>query len=239
MAKTIVINENQAKQLLLLRINEAMGDVSFGKTLYNIADLTKLKNMNTNQYKDVMLEDAFGDWKDAGFPKEGPEYIQYMSKVEGFKDNVLNSIMHSIENKRQRGGVPFHFLILDPGWMRLVIQGSDRLKTLGANEEDGKNTGFRCLYTLILTIYQNPCIWNDYCFNPVFEEYRNTVSSMVKEAIGLNQTYKQLMPLAQLREINAFKADQSNAKPELFYDPDWRMKSTELRSVEDMEGDFD
>lgn len=237
MGKTIILTEKQAKRVFGCKLNEAAGDLRFGRDPYNATDLSRIKSLPNFTFKYSRMEDAFDDWKDAGFERMGPEFVQYMSSVDYFKNNVLRGLQNSIENKKARR-VPFHYLLLDPGWMRLMIQSGDRMKETGENEAEGKNSGFRCLFTLILTIYQNPTIWNDYCFNPEFEGVRNLVSGLVKEAISLNQDYKQLLPLEQLKAINMFKANQDNAHPELFYTENWRNEAN-LRTSGDEESDFD
>jgi hypothetical protein len=167
------------------------------------------------------LQDAYDEWVISENNSASPEYGKYCNALEYFMDVTLGGIIQSIENKKGRKAVPFHYLILDPGWMRLAIQRGDTLRDTEGNQ--GKNTGFRCLYTLILVIYQNPSVWNDYCFNPAFEKYRNYVSSMVSQALNLDMKYKQILPLKELKEINMFKANKANEKPELFYNDDWRI----------------
>ena len=221
MAKTIIINEEQAKTLFSKRIDEMTGDVSFGRDIYSAANLAALKNIPNNVFTNVKLQDAYDEWVISESNTTTKEYGNFCDAMEYFMDVTLNGIIQSIENKRGRKSVPFHYLILDPQWMRLMIQGGDRLRDTEGNE--GKNTGFRCLYTFILAIYQNPSVWNDYCFNPAFEKYRNFVSAMVSEALNLDMKYKQIMPLKELKEINMFKANKANEKPELFYNDDWRI----------------
>jgi hypothetical protein len=46
---------------------------------------------------------------------------------------------------------------------------------------------------------------------------------MVSQALNLDMKYKQILPLKELKEINMFKANKANEKPELFYNDDWRI----------------
>ena len=221
MGKTIIINEEQAKKLLINRLDEMTGDVTFGRDIYSAKNLAALKSIPNTAFLNTRLQNAYDEWVVSEKNSTTTEYGNFCNAMEYFMDVTLNGIIQSIENKRGRKAVPFHYLILDPQWMRLAIQGGDRLRDTEGNE--GKNTGFRCLYTLILTIYQNPSVWNDYCFNPEMEKYRKFVSSMVSEALNLDMKYKQIMPLKELKEINMFKADKSNEHPERFYNDDWRI----------------
>ena len=223
MGKTIIINEKQAKFLFANRIDEMTGDVSFGRDIYSAANLAALKSIPNNLLTNVRLQNAYDEWAISEHNSSSKEYADFCNALEYFMDVTVRGTIQSIENKKNRKGVPFHYLILDPQWMRLAIQRGDKLKDTEGNE--GKNTGFRCLYTLILSIYQNPSVWNDYCFNSEFEEYRNYVSNMVKQAIGLDQKYKQILPLKELKEINMFKANKANEKPELLYNNDWRINT--------------
>lgn len=238
MAKTIIISEQQAKTLFNNRIDEMTGDVTFGRDIYSAANLAALKSIPNNVFTNTKLENAYDEWVVSEKDSTTKEYGDFCNAMEYFMDVTLNGIIQSIENKRGRKAVPFHYLILDPQWMRLAIQGADRLRDTEGNE--GKNTGFRCLYTLILTIYQNPAVWNDYCFNPTFEKYRTFVSSMVSQALNLDIKYKQIMPLKELKEINMFKADKSNENEKLWYNDDWRInvqagQENEITDVDDFD----
>ena len=65
-------------------------------------------------------------------------------------------------------------------------------------------------------------MWNDLFFNPIFQDMKDKffkIRGFVGKAFGINMNYKLLMPLEQYREIVKYSSDQSNAKPELFYEP--------------------
>ena len=222
MAKTIILTEQQNKLLIKQTILESIGNVIIGRDTYNLADINKLSTISNNTFTLLTPENDYSNWEAVGFDKDTKEYAKWCSDVEYFMKAIMGGMMISINNKKQRKGVTFNYLILDPQWMRLAIQGRDKLNDIGANE--GNNTGFRCLYTFIITIFQNKCMWNDFFFNPVFKELPNFMSQLTREAIQMGQEYKQIMPLTMIKEMNLFKADKNNAKPELFYDPDWRNK---------------
>lgn len=236
MRRTIIINEEQARNLLSLRLNEMTGDVQIGREIYTAKNLNALKSIPNNAFTNPLLDEAYIEWANSDHDSASDEYYNFCKSMKHFM-RTLDGLIASIENKKNRR-VPFNCLILDPQWMRLAIQGIDNFRSTEGNE--GRNSGFRCLYTFILTIYQNTAAWNDYCFNPEFEKYRAFVSNLVGQAINLDPSYKQIMPLKELREINAFKANKANEKPELFYNDDYRINVIAQKEAEATgEDDFD
>jgi len=221
MTKTIILTEQQNKILMRQMLREAKGDVIIGRDTYNEANLNRLKSLSPDIYSLPKAENDYDAWSAEAFSKEGKEYATWCSDVEYFMKGIIGGIISSINNKKLRGAVTFNYLVLDPQWMRLAIQGNDKLAEVGENE-GGRNTGFRCLYTLVLTIFANKCMWNDFFFNPIFKEYSDFMSGLIREAIQKGPEYKQIMPLTMIKEMNVFKGNQDNARPDLFYDPDWR-----------------
>lgn len=235
MSKVLYLNENQLKLITKKMINEANGLIQIGRTEYQSDIMSRLEYATQDKFIDRRLSNAYFEWKENGFARSGDAYINYCSCMDHFLNSTLGGILSSLENKKAR--VPFNYLILDPQWARIMIQGGDRKKETGENEQEGKNSGFRCLYTLIQTIYQNTSCLNDYAFNDAFEPIRNAVSSLVKQAIQFGPEYKKIMPLQQIRELNAFKSNPSNKNEQTMFDPNWRedMLNQRIEGEEDFD----
>lgn len=90
---------------------------------------------------------------------------------------------------RQTGGVGDQ-LVLDPLWL-------NRTKTASSDE-------YQCFYTLILKIYQNRPIWNDFFFNPEFSAMSNRYRQVAQEVRKDINHYRPILPIKEFNELNLY-----------------------------------
>lgn len=244
MKKTIIINENAFKNIKKIMIREALSKApSFGK--YDdytapLSQLSKVANLHTDRYKDYQLEEAYNAWKDTGYDKNTNEYYIYITKFKHFmfgEGGLLAHISYTSERttyKDREGNekaVPLHRVILDKDWADQIINVKDWSYSI-SNSNNGA-ADKQCFYTTVLKIFQNPVIWNDFFFNPVFaqaksmyDDIRKKITAAMKER---KEDYEAIMPMQEFRQLNFFMFEVNqdtmkvekgmNCKPELFYDP--------------------
>lgn len=235
----IRINENKLRVLFSQMLKEAINSApTFGSGARSINYKTYLdalngiSNLHTDRYKDYELEDAYKEWENTGFDKNSQEYLIYISKFKNFMFGS-SGFLRNLSYISDRIGGPLHSFLLDPKWVS-ALNGKPNWRYSDLNSGMGGDD-WQCFYTTVLKIYQNPAIWNDFFFNPIFEEYKNKFDSVVEkidEQINNNlerfkTTYKPLLPkeYGQLKNfIRGVKVVEgkiekvNNCHPELFYD---------------------
>jgi hypothetical protein len=177
------------------------------KTFINT--LSKIQNLHSDRYKDYELEEAWNDWKQTGYNKNSQEYFIYTSKFKNFMFG-MGGFLRNISYVIDRLSGPLHSQILDPKWV-MALNGKPDWKYSNLNSSEGSED-WQCFYTTILKLYQNPAIWNDFFFNPIFKEYaqkffkiRDKLSDLFKEdQISYKTNYSPLLPTKEYAELNKF-----------------------------------
>jgi len=175
----------------------------------HIIALSKIQNLHSDRYKDYELEEAWNDWKNVGFDKNTQQYSYYASKFKAFMFGV-GGFLRNVSYVADRLNGPLHSLLLDPNWAQ-SLNGKPNWSYSNLNSPEGSE-GWQCFYTTILKLYQNPAIWNDFFFNPMFDEYaqkffkiRDTLSDLFKEdQAKYKANYSPLLPLKEYAELNKF-----------------------------------
>jgi hypothetical protein len=207
----------------------------FGKGAYQtdynriFKQLAQIPNLHTDRYKDYALDEAWKRWKETGYDKNSNEYWEYLSYFKGFMNGFIGSLSYILD--RLNG--PLHSLILDPKWADDLLS-KPKWKFSDTDSFNGSE-GWQCFYTAILKLHQNPAVWNDFFFNPVFSEAKNkydTARQKLKEKMKQDldsymTQYKYLLP-PEYKDLNLFERDTSNCHPELFYQPNSENDSVEV-----------
>jgi len=235
----IKINEHKLKILLSQMLNEAnyptFGNGSRAINYKPYLDsLGNISNLHSNRYKDFELEDAWNNWKNTGCDKNTQEYLIYISKFKNFMFG-MGGFLRNLSYVGDRLNGPLHSLLLDPKWVS-SLNGKPNWKYSDLNSGEGGDE-FHCFYTTVLKLFQNPAIWNDFFFNPVFAEYKvkyDNIRAKITEIMKTNKEsyetqYKPLLPIEEYRQLNMFmneinqetkKVEKGiNCKPDLFYAP--------------------
>lgn len=234
MKKTIILNENTFNKIKRTIIKEALApEFGKGKSLINyrpyLTSISKISNLHTDRYKDYELEEAYNNWKNTGYNKNGEDYLIYVSKFKRFMFGS-SGLIQNISYTADRLGGPLHSILLDPKWV-MSLNGKPNWKYSEQNSGYGGDE-FHCFYTTVLKIFQNPSIWNDFFFNPIFSEAKqkyDSIRAKVTEAMKTNkEMYSQLLPMEEYKQLNLFmneinqetkKVEKGiNCKPELFFD---------------------
>ena len=216
MKKVIILNENSFKKIKRLIIKEAITNAPIFGTRDNYAGhlstLNKIANLHVDRYKDYDLEKSWKNWESTGFDKNSKEYYIYLSNFKKFMfggDGENNGFLANVSFVVDRLGGSLHHFILSQEWVSAVNSNPNyRYSDLGTN----KGEEWQCFYTTILKLYQNPAIWNDFFFNPVFKEYaqkffkiRDKLSDIFKgDPEGYKATYLQILPKKEYAELNKF-----------------------------------
>lgn len=257
MKKTIILSENTFKKIKNIMIKEAMsstpefgtpgkgGYIHYGSYLDS---LNKIPNLHSDRYKDYELDSAYKDWKNTGYDKNSEEYLIYLSRFKHFMfgdGGFIRNVSYTLD--RLNG--PLHSLLLDPKWVT-SLNGKPNWKYSDLNSGQGGDE-FHCFYTTVLKLFQNPAIWNDFFFNPLFSEAKNKydavrakITDLMKKEKDLYDTkYKQLIPMEEYRQLNFFmneinqetkKVEKGlNAKPELFYSQELENNSMDFEDGEE------
>ena len=239
--KKINIRENKLNIFLSQILKEAIQKAPvFGSgrhtTDYSpvFQELAKIENLHTDRYKDYELEDAWNDWKNVGYNKHSNEYLVYLSKFNNFMFGS-GGFLRNLSYVADRTNGPLHLAILDNQWSRSLV-GTKDWKYSDLNSGSGGDE-FHCFYTTVLKLFQNPAIWNDFFFNPVFAKEKAKYDSIKEKITYIMKTnkesyetqYKPLLPMEEYRQLNLFmneinqetkKVEKGlNCKPELFYEP--------------------
>lgn len=239
--KKINIRENKLNIFLSQILKEAIQKAPvFGSgrhtTDYSpvFQELAKIENLHTDRYKDYELEDAWNDWKNVGYNKHSNEYLVYLSKFNNFMFGS-GGFLRNLSYVADRTNGPLHLAILDNQWSRSLV-GTKDWKYSDLNSGSGGDE-FHCFYTTVLKLFQNPAIWNDFFFNPVFAKEKAKYDSIRAKITYIMKTnkesyetqYKPLLPMEEYRQLNLFmneinqetkKVEKGlNCKPELFYEP--------------------
>lgn len=235
----IKINEHKLKILLSQMLNEAnyptFGNGSRAINYKPYLDsLGNISNLHSDRYKDFELEDAWNNWKNTGCDKNTQEYLIYVSKFKNFMFG-MGGFLRNLSYVGDRLNGPLHSLLLDPKWVS-SLNGKPNWKYSDLNSGEGGDE-FHCFYTTVLKLFQNPAIWNDFFFNPVFAEYKvkyDNIRAKITEIMKTNKEsyetqYKPLLPIEEYRQLNMFmneinqetkKVEKGiNCKPDLFYTP--------------------
>ena len=218
MKKTIILPENYFNRIKNMIIKEAIAPNPYlfglGAKAINyksiVDSLNKNEMLKTSAYKDETLENTYRAWEEKGFDKSSYEYVAWGNALNDYMTYLARGI-DFILGKAERIGLSAstYWVFIDPEWAKDVM-----------NKKDAKD--HQCIYSLVLKLCQNKSMWNDLFFNPIFQDMKDKffkIRSFVGKAFGINMNYKLLMPLEQYREIVKYSSDQSNAKPELFYEP--------------------
>ena len=239
--KKININEKRFNIFLSQILKESISKAPvFGKGRYItdyspvFKELEKIENLHTDRYKDYELEDSWNDWKNTGYNKQSDEYIIYLSKFKNFMFGN-GGFLRNLSYVADRTNGPLHLALLDNQWSRSLVN-TKNWRYSDLNSGNGGDE-FHCFYTTVLKLFQNPAIWNDFFFNPVFAKekakydgVRAKITNIMKTNKEAYETqYKPLLPMEEYRQLNMFmneinqetkKVEKGiNCKPELFYDP--------------------
>lgn len=208
-----------------------------------INSINKIKNLHVDRYKDYELEEAWNKWKNTGFDKNTQEYFIYVSRFKNFMLGT-GGFLGNISYVCDRLNGPLHSLLLDPKWVTSLNGKPDwKYSNLNSNENGDE---FHCFYTTILKLFQNPAIWNDFFFNPLFSNEKkkyDDIRSKITNALKTNkELYSQLLPMDEYRKLNFFMNEINqetkkiekgiNCKPELFY-------NQETNNINNLLGDED
>lgn len=249
MKKTIILSENSFKKIKSLFLNEAFQNTQLKDFIDNyigdIKTLEKITNLRNDRYKDYALEEAYNNWKSTGFNKNSEEYMIYNSNFKRFmfgRNGLLTHISYTCDRLTTKDGKPLKLdqIILDKDWVKSAFGSIDwRYSDLDKNTSSEE---MQCFYTTILKIYQNPVIWNDLFFNPLFKEYyekflnirKKLTKSFITDMEYYKRNYAKILPVKEYGALNAFAGaikevnkvlelipNKQNAHPELFYDPNF------------------
>ena len=212
-----------------------------------ITSISKIENLHSDRYKDYELEEAWNNWKKTGCDKNSQEYFIYISKFKNFMFG-MGGFLRNLSYVGDRLNGPLHSLLLDPKWVN-SLNGKPNWRYSDLNSGEGGDE-FHCFYTTILKLFQNPAIWNDFFFNPIFENDRKKYDNIRKKITDLMKAnkeayetqYKPLIPIKEYRELNFFMNEINqetkkiekgmNCKPELFY-------NQETNSIDNLNADDD
>ena len=252
--KTIKIKESKLRLFASQILNEATYP-TFGKGAsfvdYKpyIEMLSQITNLHEDRYKDYELDEAWNNWKQTGCNKNSEEYLIYLSKFKNFMfgtGGFLGNISYVID----RLGGPLHSQILGPKWVTAMKDKKD-WKYSNLNSAEGSED-WQCFYTTVLKIYQNPAIWNDFFFNPLFEAYKKKFDKVVEQIdaqINLDYNryktlYHPLLPpefsklknfIKGIEVIDGKIEKRNNCHPELFYQGEVYDRSMEMGDDDDDE----
>lgn len=196
-----------------------------------IDSILKIENLHEDRYKDYELDEAWNSWKSTEFNKNSEEYIIYLSKFKNFMFGN-GGFLRNISYVADRLNGPLHSLLLDPKWVT-SLNGKPNWKYSDLNSGEGGDE-FHCFYTTVLKLFQNPAIWNDFFFNPLFANEKSkydNIRTKITSALKTNkEQYIQLLPINEYRQLNYFMNEINqdtkkiekgmNCKPELFYNQD-------------------
>ena len=253
----IKINENKLDLFLsqMLIKEDATNYPVFGKgaNMVNykpyITTISKIQNLHSDRYKDYELEEAWNDWKKTGCDKNSQEYFIYISKFKNFMFG-MGGFLRNLSYVGDRLNGPLHSLLLDPKWVN-SLNGKPNWKYSDLNSGEGGDE-FHCFYTTVLKLFQNPAIWNDFFFNPIFandkqkyDNIRAKITDLMKtNKEGYETQYKPLIPMEEYRELNFFMNEINkdtkkiekglNCKPELFYN----QEANSINDVDISDDDF-
>lgn len=241
MNRKIRIREDKFKLFLSQMLDEAKQVAPvFGNGRYTtdyspvFKELAKIENLHTDRYKDYELEDAWNDWKNTGYDKSSDEYTIYISKFKNFMFGN-GGFLRNLSYVADRTDGPLHLAILDNQWSRSLV-GTKDWRYSDLNSGNGGDE-FHCFYTTVLKLFQNPAIWNDFFFNPIFANEKAKYDSIKAKINNIMKTnkesyetqYKPLLPMEEYRQLNMFMNEVNqetkkvekglNCKPELFYEP--------------------
>ena len=168
----IKLSEQKLNIFLSKMLNEAVqptfgnGSSSINYKPY-LDSISKIKNLHNDRYKDYELDEAWNDWKNIGYDKNSQEYYIYVSKFKNFMFGT-GGFLRNLSYVGDRLNGPLHSLLLDPKWVS-SLNGKPEWKYSNLNSGEGGDE-FHCFYTTILKLFQNPAIWNDFFFNPLFSK---------------------------------------------------------------------
>lgn len=253
--KNIKIKEEKLKLFVSQILNET-NYPTFGNGSHTINykpyidSIAKINNLHSDRYKDYELEDAYNNWKNTGYDKNSDEYVIYISKFKNFMFGT-GGFLRNLSYVADRLNGPLHSLLLDPKWVS-SLNGKPSWKYSDLNSGEGGDE-FHCFYTTVLKLFQNPAIWNDFFFNPLFSTEKGKYDSIRKKITDIMKSnkesyetqYKPLIPLEEYKQLNFFmneinqetkKVEKGlNCKPDLFYDPQF---GTNNDFFDDDEEDF-
>lgn len=229
----IKLSEQKLNIFLSKMLNEAV-QPTFGNGSNSINykpyldSISKIKNLHNDRYKDYELYEAWNDWKNIGYDKNSQEYYIYVSKFKNFMFGT-GGFLRNLSYVGDRLNGPLHSLLLDPKWVS-SLNGKPNWKYSNLNSGEGGDE-FHCFYTTVLKLFQNPAIWNDFFFNPMFSQYKekyDNIRSKITSVMKTNkEQYIQLLPMEEYKQLNFFMNEINqdtkkiekglNCKPELFY----------------------
>lgn len=210
-----------------------------------LGNLSKVGNLHTDRYKDNVLDAAWRAWGNVGYDKNTDEYLKYRQAFINFmfgkygditNESGSEGFIHHIKYTLERiQNAPLHSMILDPKWSESLVKTNNwkyDSSYMGGDE-------FNCFYTTILKIAQNPAIWNDFFFNPLFSKYKgmyDAARKKVSDGLKVNrEEYLSILPTTEYKELNMFMNEMNketkkiekgmNCHPERFFNPNEKISS--------------
>ena len=234
--KNIKIKEEKLRLFVSQMLNEVNyptfgnGSNSINYKPY-IDSISKIENLHKDRYKDYELEEAWNNWKAKGYNKNCDEYVIYISKFKNFMFGN-GGFLRNVSYVADRLNGPLHSLLLDPKWVT-SLNGKPNWKYSDLNSGEGGDD-FHCFYTTVLKLFQNPAIWNDFFFNPLFANDKRKYDNIRVKITSILKTnkeqYIQLLPIDEYKQLNYFMNEINqdtkkiekgmNRKPEMFYNQD-------------------
>lgn len=221
MSKTILLSESSFEILRKLMIKEAVTPTKtpppspiFGNKDNYVGDLKTLSNipnLRVDRYKDYELDNAWNAWKETGYDKNSEEYSIYLGHFKdfmfgsgGFLQHLSYTLerLHMANSNGRHSQVQLHQAILDKKW----IQSVHNNREWKVSEANKNVEAFHCFYVTVLKLYQNPAIWNDFFFNPLFHEYVKLYTDMMSRIrLSVDKLkYLQILPKEEYVALNKF-----------------------------------
>lgn len=219
--KTIKLTESKLRKIIQIGLNELYNSPNkevYWNGKYQLSQIKRYldsaPDLRVDRYKEADLEYVYDEWEKVGFSKDSEEHAILHSIIERFMEYLEYSVFYTLKRVSEMNDTK----VLDPKWAISIKK--------GGKEE------FQCFYTLILKIYQNRAIWNDFFFNPEYKEMADTYkqnAQMVRQ--NLNH-YREILPLKEFNELNMFymgynpqtkklEGEGFNKREDRFHDKDY------------------
>ena len=192
MSKKIRLTEEGLRRMLRVGLNEINSKPTseiYWNGKYSLSQIKRyldsVSDLRIDRYKEPDLEYVYNEWEKTGFSKDTDEYAEFHTIIDRFMTYLERAVYYTLKRVSEMNDTK----VLDPKWAQSLKMGNEQ---------------FQCFYTLILKIYQNPAIWNDFFFNPEYKE----ISDIYKENAMLVRKnmnhYREILPVKEFNELNMF-----------------------------------